>query len=73
MKSMSLITHPEQKFEELAALGSRLKLPSGWKFRAPVLEEDLVLTPDNGVAHITQDDFRNTYDRAGGGYSNIKP
>jgi len=74
MKSMSLITHPEQKFDELGTLGTRLKLPPGWKFRAPVLEQDLVLTPDkDGIAHITQDDFGNTYDRAGGPYSNIKP
>jgi hypothetical protein len=74
MKSMSLITHPEQKFDELGTLGSRLKLPPGWKFRAPVLEQDLILTPDkDGVAHITQDNFGNTYDRAGGPYSNFKP
>ena len=57
-----------------ATLGSRLKLPPGWKFRAPVLEQDLILTPDkDGIAHITQDDFGNTYDRAGGPYSNFKP
>jgi hypothetical protein len=74
MKSFSLITHPDQKFEELGTLGSRLKLPPGWKFRAPVLEQDLILTPDkDGIAHITQDDFGNTYDRAGGPYSNYKP
>jgi len=74
MKSMSLITHPEQKFDELGTLGTRLKLPPGWKFRAPVLEQDLILTPDkDGVAHITQDDFGNTYDRVGGPYSNYKP
>ena len=74
MKSMSLITHPGQKFDELGTLGSRLKLPPGWKFRAPVLEEDLILTPDkDGIAHITQDDFGNTYDRVGGPYSNYKP
>ncbi|MCJ7797642.1 MAG: hypothetical protein MUQ56_12940 [Thermoleophilia bacterium] len=74
MKSFSQITHPDQKFEELPTLGSRLKLPAGWKFRAPVLEQELVLTPDkDGIAHITQDDFGNTYDRAGGPYSNFKP
>ena len=39
-----------------------------------VLEQDLILTPDkNGVAHITQDDFGNKYDRTGGPYSNFKP
>ena len=74
MKSMSLITDRDQKCEELGNLGSRLKLPPGWKFRAPVLEQDLILTPDkNGIAHITQDDFGNTYDRVGGPYSNYKP
>jgi hypothetical protein len=74
MKSFSLITHPDQKFDELGTLGSRLKLPPGWKFRAPVLDQDLILTPNkDGIAHITQDDFGNTYDRAGGPYSNYKP
>ena len=33
MKSMSLIVDPNQKFEDLKNLGSRLKLPAGWKFR----------------------------------------
>jgi hypothetical protein len=74
MKSFSLITHPDQNFAEIASLGSRLKPPAGWKFRSVVLEQDLILTPDkDGVAHITQDDFGNTYDRAGGPYSNYKP
>jgi hypothetical protein len=33
MKPFSLITFPDQKFDEIATLGSRLKLPAGWKFR----------------------------------------
>jgi hypothetical protein len=74
MKSFSLITYPDQKFDELGTLGSRLKLPAGWKFRAPVLGQELILTPDkDGIAHITQDDFGNTYDRVGGPYSNFRP
>ena len=40
---------------------------------AALLEQDLVLTPDNGTAHITQDELGNTYDRVGGPYSNYKP
>ena len=32
MKSASLIKDPNQKFEDLKDLGSRLKLPPGWKF-----------------------------------------
>ena len=73
MKSMSQITFPDQKFDSLGTLGSRLKLPPGWKWRTEVLDKDLILTPDNGIAHITQDDFGNTYDRAGGAYSNFNP
>jgi len=73
MKSASLIKDPNQKFEDLKNLASRLKLPSGWKFRSPILEKDLVFMTDNGNTMITQDDIGNTYDRTGGAYSNFKP
>jgi hypothetical protein len=73
MKSASLIVDPNQKFEALKDLGSRLKLPPGWKFRSPVLEQNLVFMTDNGNTQITQDEIGNTYDRVGGPYSNYKP
>ena len=73
MKSVSLITHPEQTYEGLTGLGDRLDLPPGWTFRSIVLDADLVLTPDNGTARITQDDLGNVYDRAGGPFSNYQP
>ena len=73
MKSASLIKDPNQKFEDLKDLGSRLKLAPGWKFRTLVLEQDLVFTTDNGKTNITQDEIGNTYDRVGGPYSNYKP
>lgn len=73
MKSVSLIEHPDQTYEGLTGLADRLALPSGWRFRAVTLERDLVLTPDNGHARITQDDLGNVYDRAGGPYSNYRP
>jgi hypothetical protein len=73
MKSASLIKDPNQKFEDLKDLGSRLKPPPGWKFRSPVLEQDLVFMTDNGKTHITQDEIGNTYDRTGGPFSNYKP
>jgi hypothetical protein len=73
MKSASLIKDPNQKFEDLKNLGSRLKLPPGWKFRSPILEQDLVFMTDNGNTQITQDEIGNTYDRVGGPYSNYKP
>jgi len=73
MKSASLIKDPNQKFEDLKDLGSRLKLPTGWKFRTLILEQDLVFMTDNGNTQITQDEIGNTYDRTGGPYSNFKP
>jgi hypothetical protein len=38
-----------------------------------VLDQDLVLTADDGADTITQDELGNTYDRVGGPYSNYKP
>ena len=73
MKSASLIVDPGQTYDGLKDLGSRLQLPTGWRFRAVVLDQDLVLTPDAGAVQITQDDLGNTYDRVGGAYSNYKP
>lgn len=73
MKSASLIKDPNQKLEDLKNLGSRLKLPPGWKFRSPILEQDLVFMTDNGNTQITQDEIGNTFDRVGGPYSNYKP
>jgi len=73
MKSASLIVDPGQTYDSLKDLGSRLQSPPGWKFRAVVLQQDLVLTPDNGAAKITQDELGNTYDRVGGPYSNYTP
>jgi hypothetical protein len=73
MKSVGLIADPSQTYESMQDLGGRLKPPPGWKFRAVMLERDLVLTPNNGAAMITQDELGNTYDRVGGPYSNYKP
>ncbi len=73
MKSAGLIVDPTQTYVNLKDLGSRLKPVEGWKFRTIVLDKDLILTPDNGVAHITQDELGNTYDRVGGAFSNYKP
>ena len=73
MKSASLIVDPKQTYDSLKDLGSRLKPAPGWKFRTEVLEQDLVLTADNGAVNITQDELGNTYDRVGGPYSNYKP
>ena len=73
MKSASLIKDPNQKFEDLKDLGSRLNLAEGWKFRTRTLEEELVFKTKDGKSFIVQDDIGNTYDRVGGPYSNYKP
>ena len=44
MKSASLIEDPNQTYDSLKDLGSRLKLAPGWKFRTVVFEKDLILT-----------------------------
>jgi len=73
IKSASLIADPSQTYESLKDLGGRLTPAPGWNFRAVILDQDLVFTPDDGAAEITQDDLGNTYDRVGGPYSNYKP
>jgi hypothetical protein len=73
MKSASLIVDPHQTYQSLTDLGSRLQPAPGWKFRAVTLDQDLVLTADDGSVKITQDELGNTYDRVGGPYSNYKP
>jgi hypothetical protein len=73
MKSVSLILDPQQTYESMKDLGARLHPPPGWSFRSVVLEEDLILTPEDGTARILQDELGNTYDRVGGPFSNYKP
>lgn len=73
IKSMGMIVDPNQQFEELKNLGSRLKLPEGWTFTSPVLENELVFKTVDGETQITQDDLGNTYDRVDGDYSNFNP
>ena len=73
MKSASLIKDPNQKFEDLKDLGSRLNPPEGWSFHTRVLDEELVFKTKDGKSFIVQDEIGNTYDRVGGPYSNYKP
>lgn len=66
MKSASLIVDPSQTYESLKDLGSRLQPAPGWKFRAVLLDHDLVPHPDGEAVKITQDELGNTHDRVGG-------
>jgi hypothetical protein len=70
---MGLIVDPGQAYESLKDLGSCLTLRLGWNCRAVILDQDLVLTPDDGAAEITPGRPGNTYDPVGGAHSNYKP
>jgi hypothetical protein len=74
MKGYNEGLKPAMNYEEASTtLGKRLTLPSGWKFRDKVLDQDLVLIPETGTARIMPDDLFNVYDITGRGYSNYKP
>ncbi len=53
----------------LKDLGGKLELPSGWKFRAKVLDRDLEVSQikHDMLAHVLQDNLHNTYQGADGG------
>jgi hypothetical protein len=75
MKGFELGLNPTHTFEQFSAdPGSYFKkLPTGWKFRTKVLDEDLKLVPETGIATIMPDEMFNVYDKTGPGYSNYKP
>ncbi len=45
----------------LSSLGERLALPSGWRFRTRVLQEELIVDTSQSVAKVLQDELENTY------------
>jgi hypothetical protein len=52
---------PSLSADELAGLGERLDLPSGWGFRARVLDEELRVDTTRRPATVVQDELENTY------------
>ncbi len=63
MQSYSQILDPNLTIKQLRTLGSRLKLPAGWKYRVRRLKRPLELGAE-GSATIIQDDLQNTYQLA---------
>jgi len=61
MQSYSLQKVPTQTEADLATLGARLTLPTGWAFATRTLTADLRITATDGQATIIQDDFANSY------------
>jgi len=60
MQSYSEMVDPSLRMADLQNLGSRLKLPAGWKFPTRILSESLRVVA-TGEARIVQDDLENTY------------
>ncbi|HSN80801.1 MAG TPA: hypothetical protein VLR44_10520 [Rhodoferax sp.] len=58
---------PTLSMETMDQLGSKLKLPEGWKFETKILDQDLAIEPRKagGVAHILRDNLTNTYQACG--------
>ncbi len=61
MQAYSRIVDANLAYDDLKALGTRLKLPPGWKYRWKVLDQDLEVHAINGTAWIVQDDLEGTY------------
>jgi len=64
---------PGLTIDKLESLGSTIKLPQGWKFRAETLDKELILEPKAGVTGVTQDDKGDIYHLTGAGQSNFVP
>jgi len=63
MQSYAQIKDPSLTLAKLGALGRRLQLPLGWRYRTRKLRRPLVLTA-RGSATVLQDDLQNTYQLA---------
>lgn len=75
MKGFQLGLEPRFTYEDFVANGAGYftDLPAGWTFRTATLEQDLVETPQDGVATIMADGFFNVYDRAVPPQTNYQP
>ncbi len=75
LKGFQLGLKPQHDYKTFLTVGAShlVKLPSGWKFRSKTLEQDLIETPENGVATIMSDELFNVYDKTGPGMTNYKP
>lgn len=67
MKGFQSGLEPKFTYEDFLANGASYfkDLPRGWKFRVTTLEQDLIETPEGGVATIMSDEFFNVYDQSG--------
>jgi hypothetical protein len=62
MQAYAQIVDKTLTYADLPALGSRLKLPTGWRYTTLTPETDLVLGA-KGKATVVQDELENTYQK----------
>ena len=62
MQSYSKIVDPSLSQDQLANLGSRLRLAKGWKYQVRNLDSNLEMKT-GGKAYVVQDDLKDTYQR----------
>jgi hypothetical protein len=69
MQSYTDVVDKTLSKDNLKNLGSKLKLPPGFKFRAVVLDRDLIVNQKkhDNLAAVFQDDLNNTYQGSDGG------
>jgi len=60
-------------YDSLPQLGTKLKLPTGWKFETKVLPKDLTLVAPNGRQTIVSDDANSIYNGCTPGACSYKP
>jgi hypothetical protein len=62
MQAYSGIVDNALTYDDLATLGARLKLPSGWRYTTMIPDQDLVLGAQR-KATVIQDELDNTYQK----------
>lgn len=69
MQSFTNFVQKEVDINHVKDLGRLLKMPPGWKFRAVVLDRELLVNQKrtNNLAHVFQDDLKNAYQGSDGG------
>ncbi|MEX2293504.1 MAG: hypothetical protein WD691_06910 [Acidimicrobiales bacterium] len=61
MQAYCIGVDPGLRQEDLAGLGERLDLPSGWSYRTRILDDELVVDTTATIATVLQDELENTY------------
>ena len=62
MQSYAQMVDKSLSYDNLPGLGSRLKLPAGWRYEVMKPDSDLLLGA-TGKAIVVQDDLDNTYQK----------